>query len=325
MRRRDFISLFGCAAAWPIAARAQQPLPLFVGWLYGGAQYPPAATLSAFHKGINEVGYFEGRNFGIVFRGTEQLDHLRALASELAAIPVSAILSTGTVNATRAAKAATTTIPIVFTTGGDPVALKLVTSMNRPGANVTGVSFLAGSLLSKRLELLSELIPKARTIAFLTRPTNDRSELDTMEMQTASQKLGLKSVVFYSNTAPEIDAAIAAAVEQKADALLVAPDTFFLSRREQLVALTAAYRIPASYGGADYVRAGGLMSYSDDRNDTYRQAGRYIGFVLRGEKPSALPVLQPTKFEFAINPKTAKTLGLTFPQSFYLRADEVIE
>ncbi len=325
VRRRDVLALVGGAAAWPLSAWAQQAPAVFVGWLHGGAPQAPVSSRAAFYKSFNEQGYFEGRNVGIVFRGTEQFDKMPALAAELVSLPVAVLIATGTVNAALAAKTATDKIPVVFTTGGDPVSLGLVTSMNRPGGNVTGVSFLAGSLLPKRLELLRELIPAAATIAFLVRPANERSEVDTATILNAAQDLAMKIVVFHANTANEIDAALAAAAQSRVDALLVAPDAFFASRREQLASLLASYNIPASYAGAEYVRAGGLMSYGDNRDDSYRLLGMYVGRILKGEKPADLPVLQPTKFEFVINLKAAKALGIVFPPSFHLRADEVIE
>jgi ABC-type uncharacterized transport system substrate-binding protein len=324
MQRRSFLTLLGSAvAAWPVTARAQRPAMPVVGFL--GVGPPVASTLAALRKGLNEQGYVEGRDVAIEFRDTEQYDRLPALAAELVRRPVAVIVTASNVDAAKAAKVATATIPIVFTVGIDPVRLGLVTSLNRPGGNVTGVTFLAQELTPKRLELLRELVPQATTIAYLANPTNAAVESNNRDVQAAARSVGQQIIVLNASTANEIETAFATLARQRAGGLLITGDAFFVSRRDQLVALAAHHGIPAVHFAPEFTAAGGLMSYSDDRIESWRQAGLYVGRILKGEKPADLPVLQPTKFAFVINLKTAKALGIEFPPSFHLRATEVIE
>jgi ABC-type uncharacterized transport system substrate-binding protein len=259
------------------------------------------------------------------FRGTERSDQLPALAAELVHRRVAAIVTTGNGNAPLAAKKATSTIPIVFVTSTDPVRLGLVESLNRPGGNATGVTNFGGELVAKRLELLRELVPQAAVMGFLTNPANSVSEGDAAEMEAAARSVGQQIVILTASTAAEIDAAFATAAQRRLGALVVDADSFFNARRRQITALAARYGIPANYNTRVYVEAGGLMSYGDDRFELYRQFGLYAGRILKGEKPADLPVVRPTKFDFVINLKTAKALGIEFPPSFQLRATEVIE
>jgi putative ABC transport system substrate-binding protein len=324
IRRREFITLLGgAAAAWPLVARAQQPGMPVVGFLSVGP--PVASTLAALRNGLNELGYAEGRNLAFEFRDTEQYDRLPSLANELVRRQVAVIFTASNVDAAKAAKAATATLPIVFTVGVDPVSLGLVTSLNRPGGNVTGVTFLAQELAPKRLELLRELVPQGTTIAYLVNPTNSGTELNTRNMQAAARGVGQQLIVLSASTPNEIDMAFATLARQRAGGLLASGDAFFTSQRDQIVALAARHGIPAVHFAPEFTAAGGLMSYSDDRIESWRQAGLYVGRILKGEKPVDLPVLQPTKFAFVINLKTAKALGIEFPPSFHLRATEVIE
>jgi putative ABC transport system substrate-binding protein len=282
--------------------------------------------LAAVRKGLNETGYVEGRNVAIEFSTAEgQYDRLPALAAELVRRKVAAIFIAGGTPAALAAKAATATIPIVFASGADPVALGLVNSLNRPGGNVTGVLFLSEMVLPKRLELLRELVPQAATIGFLRNPTNPVTEQNTKNTQAAARSLGQQIVVLDASTADEIDQAFSAIVGQRIGALVVSPDLFFFSRRNQLVALATRHAVPAIYFVREIVEGGGLMSYGDDRLESFRQAGNYLGRVLKGEKPADLPVLEPLKFELVVNLQAAKVIGLAIPESFLLRADKVIE
>jgi putative ABC transport system substrate-binding protein len=327
-KRRDVLALLAGAAAAPmlppLPARAQQAMPV-IGFLSGAGQ-PAPLQLTPFRQGLNEVGYVEGRNVAIVVRATDRYEQLAELAAELVRLPAAVIYAFGTANSAQAAKAATATIPIVFANGSDPVSLGLVASMSRPGGNVTGVTFFSGTLGAKRLELLRELLPQAATIAFLVNPTNARTDIDKADMQAAARSVGQQLTVLNASTATEIEAAFAAAAQQRVGAILVNGDAFFTGQsQQQLVALAARHAIPTSHTSRAAAEAGGLMSYGDDRQDSYRQAGVYVGRILKGEKPADLPVLQPAKFELAINLKTARTLGITFPPSFHLRADVVIE
>jgi putative ABC transport system substrate-binding protein len=325
MRRREFIKLIGgAAAAWPLAARAQQPAMQVVGILSASGQ-PTASQLGSFLKGLNELGYAEGHNLAIEIRATDAYDRLPELAAELVRYPVAVIYAIGSANSAQAAKTATSTTPIVFLNGSDPVMLGLVTSMNHPGGNVTGVNVLAGELVAKRLELLRELVPQASTIAFLMNPTNARHKVDEAEILAAARGVGQEIIILKAATPAELDAAFARAVQQRAGACLVTGDAFFIGRSSELAALAARYRIPTSYPSRSGVEAGGLMSYGDDRRESYRQAGVYVGRILKGAKPADLPVLQPTKFELLINLKVAKALGIEVPPTLLARADEVIE
>jgi putative ABC transport system substrate-binding protein len=305
-------------------ALAQQAAMPVIGYIGSGARPEPSA-LAPFHKGLNEMGYAEGRNVAIEFRVTEQYDRMPALAAELVRRQVAVIYAYGAANAAQAAMAATKTIPIVFATGADPVNLGLVASLNRPGGNATGMSFFSGALAAKRLELLRELVPQAATIAVLANPSNARTEADARELQDAARRVGQQIIVVNARTAGEVDEAFATIAQRRAGAVLVNGDAFYLTRREQITALAARHGIPANYNTREYIASGGLMSYGDDRSESYRQAGNYVGRILKGAKPADLPVLQPTKFDFVINLKTAKSLGLDFPPSFHLRATEVIE
>jgi putative ABC transport system substrate-binding protein len=323
MRRREFITLLGGAAAWPLAVRAQQADVPVIGFL--GVQPPVASSMAGFRRGLNEMAYADGRNLAIEFRDAEQYDRLPALAAELVRRRVAVIFTAANFNAAQAAKMATTTIPVVFTVGVDPVETGLVASLARPGGNLTGVTFLIAEMGPKRLELLCELLPQAVTIAFLVNPTSLQADRNVKAMQTVARNVGQKIIVLRASTASEIDAAFASLVEERGGGLLIDGDAFFVSRRDQLVALAARHGIPSVYSTPVYTSAGGLMSYSDDRVESYRQGGLYVGRILRGEKPADLPVVQPTKFELSINLKTAKALGLDMPATLLGRADEVIE
>ena len=326
MRRRDFITLLGSATAtWPLAARAQQPAMPVIGFIDPSSLDKYAPFLAAFRNGLDEAGFVEGRNLAIEFRWAEgRYDQLPALAADLVRRKVRVIVATG-VTAALTVKAATTTIPIVFNTGGDPVKFGLVASLNRPGANVTGVASLGKVLVAKQFELLHELVPKAHTFAFLVNPNNAVADLDTSDAQAAASALGQKLLIVKAGSESDIDRAITAVGDQGGSALLMQVDPFLQTRRDQIVALTARHGIPAVYYYRDFAAAGGLMSYGTSLSDALRLVGTYTGRILKGEKPANLPVQLSTKVELVINLKTAKALGLTIPPPLLARADEVIE
>jgi ABC-type uncharacterized transport system substrate-binding protein len=323
--RREFITLLGSAAAtWPLAARAQ-PTSALIGFLNGASPEGYAPYVAAFRQGLKEAGYVEGQNVTIEYRWAEgQYDRLPALAADLVRRNVTVIAAT-TTPAAQAAKALTSTVPIVFTTGDDPIKLGLVASFNRPGGNATGVSHLIGELGSKRLGLLRELLPGITVITTLLNPNFPGAERQLRDAEAAAGALGLQLIVLRASTEREIDAAFATMAQQGASALVVGGDPSFVARREQIVALAARHAIPTIYPVRDFAVAGGLMSYGTDFADAYRQAGVYTGRIVRGEKPADLPVQRSTKFELVINLKTARTLGVTIPAGVLSIADEVIE
>jgi putative ABC transport system substrate-binding protein len=330
MRRREFITLLGGAAAsisWPLTARAQQPAMPVIGYL--GSESPDlyADILRAFRQGLNETGFVEGRNVAIEFRWAEgQNDRLPALAADLVRRQVTVIAAPGSTPAALAAKAATTTIPIVFQLGTDPVATGLVASLSRPGGNLTGVTSLNVEVGPKRVELLHELVPTATSIALLVNPTNPALALAlSREVQAAGRTLGLTLHVLHASTERDFDMVFAALAQLRAGGLVIGTDIFFTSRMEQLAALALRHAVPAIYQYREYAAAGGLMSYGGNHADMARRAGVYTGRILKGEKPADLPVQQVTKVEMIINLKTAKALGITVPLALLGRADEVIE
>jgi ABC-type uncharacterized transport system substrate-binding protein len=323
MRRREFITLLGGAAAWPFAAHAQQPTMALVGLLSGALVHD--YQLRALRQGLKEAGYIEGRNIAIKYVSADgRFERLPELAAELVA-DSSAVIVAIAPPAALAAKAATAKIPIVFTAGADPVDLGLVSSLNRPDGNLTGVHFLIAALAAKQLELLRELVSSSTVIGLLVNPANPVSESQTRDVQAAAVALGLKLSVLNASSESDIEAAFASFVQQRVDAVLVGSDPFFLSRRDQLVGLTARHAISAMYSLREFAVAGGLMSYGTSLTDAFRLAGAYAGRILKGEKPADLPVQQAAKFELVVNLKTAKALGLTVPPSLLARADEVIE
>jgi putative ABC transport system substrate-binding protein len=327
IKRREFIAGLGGAAAWPLAARAQQPALPVIGFFNPGSADASAGDAVAFRKGLSETGYVEGRNVTIEYHWVDgQYDRLPALMADLVRRRVAVIATSGSNPVAIAAKAATATIPIVFSVGGDPVKLGLVASLARPGGNATGVNSFVTELVAKRLGLLHELVPKAVRIGVLLNPANATSaEAALPAVQEAARAIGLQIQVVKASTAREIDAAFAAFESERPDALLIGPDGFFNSRRVQFATLAAHHRIPAAYANRDHVKAGGLMSYGTDDVDRYRQVGVYTGNILKGTKPADLPVQQATKFEFVINLGTAKALGLTIPETLLSTADEVIQ
>jgi putative ABC transport system substrate-binding protein len=325
MKRREFITAFGGAAAWSFAAHAQQSAMPVVGFLAAGSPNGYVQALAAFLEGLSEAGYVDGKNVRIEYQWAEdQYDRLPGMAADLVRKKV-AIIAAPTTPAVVAAKAATATIPIVFTTIADPVQIGFVDSLNRPGGNVTGVTLLSVEVGPKLLELLHGALPSATTVALLVNPTNPNVEIQSRTLLTAALKLGLQVHVLNASAERDFDAVFAKLQKLRAEALMVSQDPLFNGQSEQLAALTVRHRMPAIYQLKRFAVAGGLMSYGASQNDAWRQAGIYVGRILKGEKPSNLPIMQATKFEFVINLKTAKTLGLTIPDGLVNAADEVIE
>jgi putative tryptophan/tyrosine transport system substrate-binding protein len=325
MRRRNFIGLLGGAAAWPLAARAQQPGPPVIGFLSGRPAGASQYLVAAFRNGLAEAGYIEGQNVAIEYRWAEgQYDRIPAMAANLVGRRVAAIATSDNAS-TLAAKSATSTIPILFNTGSDPVKLGLVASLSRPGGNLTGVTNLNEEVGPKRLELMHELAPEAALIGFLMNPTNPTHESDTRNMQMAARTLGLGLQVLRASTDRELDAAFASLVQARAGGLVIWADAFFTVRSEQLAELSLRHGLPAIYQFREFAAAGGLMSYGGSITDAHRLIGVYTGRILKGEKPADLPVQQSAKVELVINLRTARTLGITAPLSLVYRADEVIE
>ena len=325
MKRRDFITLIGGGAAWPLAVRAQQAMPV-IGFLHSASPDGNADRVRTFRQGLKETGFVEGENVAIEYRWADsQVERLPALATELVRRGVAVIVVFGPVVAF-AAKAATTTIPIVFVVPEDPVRLGLVTSLARPGGNLTGINFFPAEVTGKRLELLRELVPTAVRIAVLVEPTNPTSTESTLrDVEGASRAMGLQMQVFKVSTSREIDAVFEGFVRERPDALLAPISAFLMDRRVQLALQAAICRVPATYPLREFVEAGGLMSYGASLRDAYRQVGIYAGRILKGAKPADLPVVQATKFELVINAQTARMLGLTVPPTLLTTADEVIE
>ena len=326
MKRREFITLLGAVAvAWPLSARAQQPPMPVIGFVGSASPEPWADRLSAFRQGLSEAGYVEGRNVTIEYRWSDgRNDRLTALAADLVRRQVDVIVATGGAPAI-AAKTAATKIPIVFSLGGDPVASGLVASLNRPGGNATGVNMFTAQLGPKRLGLLRELVPTAALTAVLLNPKSLSIEDQLKDVHEAARAVDQQIHILHASNEPELDTAFTTLPSLRAGALLVGSDPYFNSQRDQIIALAARHAIPAIYEWREFAMAGGLMSYGTSITNTYRQVGLYTGRVLKGEKPADLPVVQPTKFEFVINLKTAKVLGLAVPNSMQLLADEVIE
>jgi putative ABC transport system substrate-binding protein len=325
MRRREFITLIGgAAAALPLAARAQQPTMPVIGFLNLTSPDAFAGRLGGFRQGLKDTGYVEGENVAIEYRWADnQTDRLPALAAELVRRRVAVIV--GNTPSAFAAKAATTTIPIVFIVAEDPVRLGLVASLARPGGNLTGVNFFTGELVAKRLELLRELVPRAARVAVLVNPAGPDAETTLKDVEPAARAIGLQIPVLNASTSREINAAFATFVRERPDALFVGGDPFFSSRRVQLVHLATLHKVPAIFSNRDYVEAGGLMSYGSNLADAWRQVGVYTGRILKGAKPADLPVVQASKFELVINVESARMIGLTLPDKLLAAADEVLE
>jgi putative tryptophan/tyrosine transport system substrate-binding protein len=327
MRRRDFIALVGgAAAAWPLAARAQQPAAPIIGFLNPASPTEFAYRVAAFRRGLGELGYVEDRNVKIEYRwGQHQYDRLSELATDLVQHQVAAIAATGGVPSVRAAKTATSGIPIVFTFEGDPVEFGLVASLNHPGGNVTGITLISSLIVPRRIGLLHDLIPGIKTIAVLMNSTSPGNKVEVAAADQAARTFGWQVRVLSASGNGDFDAAFQPLTQERVDALLVCTDPIFESQRDQIIALAAHHEVPAIYALREYPMSGGLMSYGASITDLYRQAGVYVGRILKGERPADLPVMQASKFEFVINLKTAKALGLTVPPNLLIAADEVIE
>jgi putative ABC transport system substrate-binding protein len=327
MRRREFITLVvgGTAVAWPFITRAQHSALPVIGLIHSGSASQNIHTIAGFHDGLGETGYVAGQNLTIEYRWADgQFDRLPTLATDLVHRGVAALAAFAPPTAV-AAKSATAAIPIVFFIGGDPVKLGLVASFSRPGGNITGIGGLTIDLVSKRLEILRELVPKADSVAFLVNSANPTAETQIQSMQEATRALGLRLHIYRATTEQELNAAFAKMSQTQAEPLVVGADSFFISLRDKIVALSAHHAMPTTYETRESVVAGGLMSYAPNFKDAYRQVGIYVGRILKGERPADLPILQPTKFELVINLKTAKALGLDVPLSLQQRADEIIE
>jgi putative tryptophan/tyrosine transport system substrate-binding protein len=326
VKRREFITALGGAMAWPLAVRAQQSAMPVIGFLGGGSLGPLHSQIAAFRQGLSETGYSEGQNATITFRWADgQYDRLPVLAADLVSLRVAVIVAAGGTPPALAAKAATPTIPIIFTAINDPVRIGLVSSFNRPGANITGMSLFTSAIEAKRLELLHELVPKVTVIAALANPDNPNAESDIKETQAAARTLGLELHVLNASNERQIDSVFARLAQLQVGALTITADAYFDSRREQFAALTIRYAVPTIYQYREFAAAGNLMTYGANLSDNYRKAGTYAGRILKGEKPADLPVQAPTKFELVINLRTAKALGLEIPPALLARADEVIE
>jgi putative ABC transport system substrate-binding protein len=325
IRRRDFIGALGGAAAWPLAAHAQQPAMPIIGFLNSGSADPFGARVRAFHHGLNQTGYIESRNAVIEFRWAEgNYDRLPEMAADLVGRQVAVIAASAT-PAAIAAKAATSTIPIVFSIGGDPVRFGLVASFARPNGNATGIHFFTNDVTQKRFRLIHELMPKGAMIGLLVHPESPNTEVDTKDAQAAAEELGHKLVIVNASTGPEIDAAFAQLVQLQVGGLVVQAEALFTMRRGQIATLAARHAIPAISADREFVMVGGLMSYASNLVDAYREMGTYAGRILKGAKPADLPVIQPAKLDFVINLTTAKAIGLTIPPGVLAIADEVVE
>ena len=326
MRRRELITLLGGAVAWPLAARAQQPGIPVVGFVHTLSPESVPHFVAAFQQGLKEVGYLEGQNLAVEHRWAQgRYDRLPGLIDDLVRRRVAVIAATGGDPSPQIAKAATQTIPIVFTANSDPVREGLVANLNRPGGNLTGITIFGPAAVTKRMQLMHELMPKAATVAYLMNPKNPNGEMEMKTAQTAARSLGQAMTVLSASNERELDTAFAVMAQQRADALVVASDTFFVWRRDQLVGLAARHALPAIYYLREFAQAGGLMTYGNSLTDVYRRVGVYVGRILKDEKPSDLPVQQSTKFELIVNLQTAKALGLAIPDKLLALADEVIE